>query len=98
MLQPLLANKNKVSKGVLCIMEGKVILKSKPIRDTTVLCETVGCSFNDRGLCEADSIAIIDGKCGLNTTRPEAYNESEDIAAQSLTPIGSCKNSYSSFL
>ncbi len=67
-------------------MEGKVVLKSKPIRDTTVLCETVECSFNDRGLCEADSIAIIDGKCGLNTTRPEAYNESEDVNAQSKTP------------
>ncbi len=63
-------------------MEGKVVLKSKPIRDTTVLCETVECSFNDRGLCEADSIAIIDGKCGLNTTRPEAYN----VIAQSKTP------------
>jgi len=67
-------------------MDRKIVMKSKPVRDTTVLCETVQCKFNDRGLCEADSIAIIDGKCGLNTTRPEAYCEEENnnISSQEL--------------
>lgn len=63
-------------------MEEKIIFKSKPIRDTTVLCEVVDCKFNDRGLCESDSIAIIDGKCGLNTTRPDAYHDEDDIDIQ----------------